>query len=79
MLSPSEEYHSRLYESGDEKRIANLLSMVFTEWQVKGEKALPHWRWKYLDNPLGPCTVSVVLKEDEIVAAGHDLHFYMKP
>ncbi len=77
-MDTSEEYNIRLYVSGEEEEIVDLLSMVFSEWRARGKNALAHWRWMYQDNPLGPCNVAVAVKDDEIVGVSHDLHFHAK-
>ncbi len=73
-----DDYQIRFYESGEEQEIVDLLSLVFTEWKVRGEQALDHWRWLYQDNPLGPCNVAVAVKGHEIAGVSHELHLYTK-
>jgi hypothetical protein len=77
-LDISDDYEIRSYALGEEQEIVDLISLVFTEWKARGDKALDHWRWKYLENPWGPCTIAVAVRDDQIVGVAHDIYCYVK-
>ncbi|EMR73439.1 hypothetical protein MCGE09_00525, partial [Thaumarchaeota archaeon SCGC AB-539-E09] len=60
----------RLYETGDEENIIDLLQLVFEGWPRFDLEFEPieHWKWKYLDNPTGLSTITVGVINDEIVS-----------
>lgn len=68
-------YIIREYLKGDEKQIVDLLNLVFDGWPNFDISCKPvdHWRWKYLDNPLGGSTVVVAELGEEIVGVTHSL------
>jgi hypothetical protein len=51
-VSSDTRYSVRLYEPGDEEGIIEVLKTSYNEWR-DAESPLDHWKWKYLDNPLG--------------------------
>ena len=62
-------YSIRDYEPGDEGRIVELLELVFGVWPRFDLKCSPleHWRWKYVDNPMGSMIVPIAVDGDLIV------------
>lgn len=72
------EYTVRGFSPGDEESIVDLLCLVFSEWADRGESAVDHWRWMYLDNPLGFSSIYLTELEGEIVAVAHDLYINVK-
>ena len=68
-------YWARAYEKGDEEQIVDLLVTSFDGWPKFDLQcsSLEHWRWKYLDNPIGPLLVFVVEKGGVIVGSYHSV------
>jgi hypothetical protein len=66
------------YIKGDEERIVQLLEEVFDGWPKKELKCKPidHWRWKYLDNPVGFKNIVYMTIDSQIVGCNHA--FYKK-
>jgi GNAT superfamily N-acetyltransferase len=50
------EYEIRLFESGDEEAIVELLKIGYPEWRL-AESPLDYWKWKNIDNPYGSIVV----------------------
>lgn len=71
----SEDYVIREYVEGDEKSIVELLDLVFGGWPNFDLPCAPleHWRWKYLDNPLGKSIISVAEFKGNLVGVNHAL------
>lgn len=68
----------REYRGGDEEAIVELLVEIFTEWSVRGSRALDFWKWMYLDNPLGDTIISVATYGGRIISMKHDLLLEIK-
>jgi hypothetical protein len=66
----------RLYESGDEKEIVELLRLSFPDWTIK-LSPIDYWKWKYLDCPL-PSLVAVADYEGKIVGVDHYVRLNVK-
>jgi GNAT superfamily N-acetyltransferase len=64
----SKEYFVRLYMPGDEEGIIDVLKASYPEWR-DAESPLDHWKWKYLESPLGSVFM-VVDWGGKIVAVG---------
>ena len=79
-MSLAPEYDIRLYVEGDETGVVRLLEDVFDGWPNHDVESSPleHWRWKYLDNPLGRSLVLVTESRDEIVTSNHSCLFRAK-
>ncbi len=71
----NKDFKIRLYESGDEKEIVELLRLAFPGWGSK--TPIDYWKWKYLDVPLKSIVV-VATVEDKIVGAQHNILFNIK-
>ena len=56
MSSKDSEYDIRLFESGDEEAIVELLKISYPEWSL-AESPLDYWKWKNIDNPYGSIVV----------------------
>jgi GNAT superfamily N-acetyltransferase len=75
-VSSDSGYIVRLYESGDEDGIIELLKTSYSEWR-NHEYPLEHWNWKYLENPVG----SIVIVADwngKIVGVMHRILLNIK-
>ena len=72
----SKEFSVRLYQTGDEEGIVDLLKLSFPEW-AKREAPLDYWKWKYLDTPLGSVVV-VAVRDDKIIGSAHRINFNVK-
>lgn len=70
----------RRYQKGDEFGIVELLDHVFQGWPDRDIPCskVEHWRWKYLDNPLGMNNISVAITNDKIIGANHGIYFHLK-
>ena len=68
-------YRARVYEKGDDEQIVDLLVTSFDGWPKFDIQcnSIEHWRWKYLDNPVGPLLIFVVEKEGVIVGSYHSV------
>lgn len=66
-------YRARVYEKGDDEQIIDLLETAFDGWPKFDIQCSPldHWRWKYLDNPIGPVSVFVAEEGGVIVGSSH--------
>ena len=66
-------YIVRPYQPGNEKQIVELLQLVFYGWPHIDLKYTPkdHWRWKYLDNPIGVILSSLAVKNDKVIGCVH--------
>jgi ribosomal protein S18 acetylase RimI-like enzyme len=64
----SKDYVVRLYEPGDEEGIIEVLKASYPEWR-NAKSPLDHWKWKYLESPLGSVFM-VVDWGGKIVAVG---------
>ena len=64
-----EELKYAQYEKGDESEIVDLLSHVFGGWPQFDISctSLDHWRWKYLDNPVGKQSMVICRDRDMVV------------
>jgi hypothetical protein len=58
----------RDYEPGDETEIVALFERVFKK-TMGPDESLEHWRWEYLENPVGPRLIKLVWHEERLV--GH--------
>jgi GNAT superfamily N-acetyltransferase len=76
MIVSSKEYIVRLYKPGDEEGIVEVLKASFPEWRDT-ESPLDHWKWKYLDNPIGSHVVVADWK-GKIVGVQHRLYVDIK-
>lgn len=54
----------RPYHAGDELMINEMFNEVFAQ-----KRELPHWYWKYRDNPQGTSIISLALSPDGVLAA----------
>jgi GNAT superfamily N-acetyltransferase len=70
------EIEVRLYQSGEEKDIVELLSLAYETYR-KLENPLDYWKWKFQDTPLGSI-IRVAKLDDKIVGVGHGLLFNIK-
>jgi len=70
----------RSFCPGDEEKIVELLEIVFGDWPglCLNCSPLDHWRWKYLDNPVGQSQIAVCLKNDEIIGCAHLIPLKLK-
>jgi GNAT superfamily N-acetyltransferase len=70
----------RSFQSGDMREIVGLLDEVFKGWPHLdlGCSSLDHWKWKYLDNPLGEAVISVACDGDRIVGVNHSYPIRIK-
>jgi len=70
----------RPFQSGDMREIVGLLDEVFKGWPHLdlGCSSLDHWKWKYLDNPLGEAVISVSCDGDRIVGVNHSYPLRIK-
>jgi len=66
-------FEVRSYRPGDEKGITELLQLAFGVWPNfdLGCSAVEHWKWKYLDNPMGKSYVTVAVSSGEIIGVNH--------
>ena len=70
----------RSYWPRDEEKIVELLETVFGDWPgfCLNCSPLEHWRWKYLDNPVGQSQIAVCLKNDEMIGCAHLIPLRLK-
>lgn len=63
----------REYEDGDENRIVELFDLVFKTgpWKDLEYSHIDHWKWRYLENPLGLICIMVAEHEGNIIGASH--------
>lgn len=61
------------YRLGDEHEIVQLLRLVFDGWPHFDIKCNPvdHWRWKYLDNPVGRIICTLAVSGGKIIGCFH--------
>jgi hypothetical protein len=69
-------FETRLYHSGDEEEIIQLLRSCFSSWNNL-EKPLDYWKWKYLDAPLGSI-IRLAETNGKIVGVGHGVLLNVK-
>lgn len=60
----------RPYRDGDEHKILEAFNLVFREVCGEGfvDRTMEHWRWQYLDNPVGQ-RMSLAVAEDGTIAS----------
>jgi len=70
----------RSFQLGEEQSIVRLLIEGFNGWPRFDVSctSLEHWRWKYLENPLGNSVVQVALCEDKVVGARHSYPIWIR-
>jgi hypothetical protein len=70
----------RLFESGDEDELIKLLELSFRGWPKfdLNCSVLDYWRWKHLDNPVGPSIVVVTKKGSQIIGCNHGIPLKLK-
>ena len=73
------EVNIRQYREGDEKQIVDLLTAAFRGWPKMDMQcpALDHWKWKYLDSPLGASMIQVA-EDDRIQGVIHSILHQVK-
>jgi ribosomal protein S18 acetylase RimI-like enzyme len=76
LYSKDSEYNIRLFESGDEEAIVELIKISYPEWR-DAESPLDYWKWKYIDNPFGSIVV-VADWDSKIVGIKHRLFLNIK-
>ncbi len=67
-MTKKDSWHIKDYEPGDEEGIIRLFELTFGKPMGKTE-SMKHWRWEYLDNPVGDIYVKLAVDHGEIV--GH--------
>lgn len=75
-----DDYNLRLFESGDEGELINLLELCYGGW-LKFDITCPildYWRWKHHDNPVGPSIVVVAKKGNQIIGCNHGIPLKLK-
>jgi hypothetical protein len=81
------EFNVRLYQSGDEAPIVQLLNNVFKPWpRFELECSLvDHWKWKFVDNPANKranandtLPHAVAVNKEEIIGIIHGMLYYTK-
>lgn len=76
LSSKDSEYNIRLFESGDEEAIVELLKISYPDWR-DAESPLDYWKWKNIDNPYGSIVV-VADWEGKIVGIKHRIFLNIK-
>ena len=73
-------YNLRLFESGDEGELTDLLELCFGGWPKfdLNCSVLDYWRWKHLDNPLGPSVVILAKTGDQLMGCNHGIPLNIK-
>jgi GNAT superfamily N-acetyltransferase len=65
----SKDYIVRLYRSGDEEAILEVLKTCYAEWR-DAESPIDHWKWKYLDTPHGSIFIVTIWNGKIVGVAG---------
>ncbi|MCX6654293.1 MAG: GNAT family N-acetyltransferase, partial [Candidatus Bathyarchaeota archaeon] len=72
----------RLYQTGDEDKIVQLLQEVFKSWPKIDIECTPfdHWKWKFIDNPANTDVIPHAVAEykGKIIGVMHGMLFYAK-
>ncbi|EMR73716.1 hypothetical protein MCGE09_00487 [Thaumarchaeota archaeon SCGC AB-539-E09] len=78
--SKSVDYHVRPYQPGEEERLVELLNFSFNGWPQFDLDCSPveHWKWKFLENPLGLHSIVVAEIDDKIIGLGGEFYQYVK-
>jgi len=68
-------YEVRPYRTGDDEEIVKVLKLGFKGWPHfdLSCSSLEHWRWKYLDNPVGEPLVTVIALGDMVIGVRHSI------
>jgi len=74
------EYVVRAYQPGDDRKIVELLDLVFGGWPKFdfGFSPLEHWKWKYQDNPLKLSQIAVGESDNRIISCEHSFPLRIK-
>lgn len=69
------DFSVRLYQSGDDEGIVQLLNEAFSGWPKFDLQCSPldHWRWKYKDNPSKITIISLAESNNKIIGCFHVL------
>lgn len=70
----------RSYQPGDDKKIVELLDLVFGGWPKfdLGFSPLEHWKWKYQGNPLKLSQIAVGESDNRIISCEHSFPLRIK-
>ena len=73
-------FTNRSYESGDEEKIIELLSIIFDGWphlKLSYSKK-DYWRWKILGAPSGLNQVGLAFNGDQLIGCNHAYYMDIK-
>lgn len=75
-----EEYIIRMFQSGDEEALVNLLKIIFNPWPDRDliVTDLDHYKWKYVDNPAVLNVTSVGISDGRIIGCNHGFTIKIK-
>ena len=74
------DYHIRPYQSGEEEQLVEFLNIGFNGWPNFDLDYSPveHWKWKFLENPLGLNSIAVAEIDDKIIGFNGEIYQYVK-